>query len=133
MHSTHPLTCSYDADATQVWSLPSQHFLFTLSGHTNWVRSAQISPDGRLAVTGSDDKTVKVRAVDRQHKQQGCRMRNACFRQSRRQIRALRWGDSEQRGLWMFMAEPAGDVYAQSPRSYSTPVVQSWLGCGSCH
>lgn len=45
----------------QVWSLPSQHFLFTLSGHTNWVRSAQISPDGRLAVTGSDDRTVKVR------------------------------------------------------------------------
>lgn len=44
----------------QVWSLPSQHFLFTLSGHTNWVRSAQISPDGRLAVTGSDDRTVKV-------------------------------------------------------------------------
>lgn len=26
----------------------------------NWVRTCQISPDGRLAVTGSDDKTVKV-------------------------------------------------------------------------
>jgi WD40 repeat protein len=37
-----------------------QRFLFTLSGHSNWVRSAQISPDGRLAVTGSDDRTVKV-------------------------------------------------------------------------
>jgi WD40 repeat protein len=44
----------------QVWSLPTQRFLFTLSGHSNWVRSAQISPDGRLAVTGSDDRTVKV-------------------------------------------------------------------------
>lgn len=46
----------------QVWSVPHQRFLFTLSGHSNWVRSAQISPDGRLAVTGSDDKTVKVLA-----------------------------------------------------------------------
>lgn len=43
-----------------MWSLPTQRFLFTLSGHSNWVRSAQISPDGRLAVTGSDDRTVKV-------------------------------------------------------------------------
>lgn len=29
-------------------------------GHTNWVRSADISPDDRLVVSGSDDKTVKL-------------------------------------------------------------------------
>mgnify|MGYP001807379498 FL=1 len=72
IHST-PALCS-TACRAQVWSLPSQHFLFTLSGHTNWVRSAQISPDGRLAVTGSDDRTVKVRRQKgRQSDRQGGR------------------------------------------------------------
>lgn len=41
--------------------MATQRFAFTLSGHQNWVRCCQISPDGRLAVSGSDDKTVKVR------------------------------------------------------------------------
>ncbi|KAF8072575.1 poc1a [Scenedesmus sp. PABB004] len=53
------ITASDDKTA-KLWSLPTQRFLFTLSGHSNWVRAAQISPDGRLAVTGSDDRTVKV-------------------------------------------------------------------------
>eukprot|EP00873_Tetraselmis_striata_P012888 jgi/Tetstr1/433152/TSEL_022484.t1 len=32
----------------------------TLSGHLNWVRTCELSPDGRLVVSGSDDKTVKL-------------------------------------------------------------------------
>ena len=44
----------------QVWSLPTQRFAFTLSGHQNWVRSCQFSADGRLAVSGGDDKSVRV-------------------------------------------------------------------------
>lgn len=46
--------------SVQVWSLPTQRFLFTLTGHLNWVRSCQISPDGRVAVTGSDDRSIKL-------------------------------------------------------------------------
>ncbi len=53
MHSTNP-------QPTQVWSVATQRFAFTLCGHQNWVRCCHISPDGRLAVSGSDDKTVKV-------------------------------------------------------------------------
>ncbi len=30
------------------------------TGHINWVRCAEPSPDDRLIVSGSDDKTVKL-------------------------------------------------------------------------
>jgi len=44
----------------QVWSTHRQKFQFSLNEHMNWVRSARFSPDSRLLVSGSDDKTVKV-------------------------------------------------------------------------
>lgn len=40
--------------------MPEQRFLLCLAGHTNWVRTCQVSPDARLAATGSDDRTVRV-------------------------------------------------------------------------
>lgn len=32
----------------------------SFNGHTNWVRCAKFSPDGRLITSCSDDKTIKV-------------------------------------------------------------------------
>lgn len=32
----------------------------SLTGHSSWVLSTQISPDGKLALSGSADKTIKV-------------------------------------------------------------------------
>ena len=48
------------SDLWQVWAYPALSFLFTLAGHTNWVRSIACSPSGHQAVSGSDDNTVRV-------------------------------------------------------------------------
>ncbi len=45
---------------TQIWALPTRKFACSLTGHSNWVRSACFSPDSNYAATGSDDKTVKL-------------------------------------------------------------------------
>jgi len=44
----------------ELWDLESAKRLATLIGHTNRVHSVRIAPDGRFAVSGSEDKTVKV-------------------------------------------------------------------------
>ncbi len=40
--------------------MPSRKFECSLVGHTNWVRSAEFNPDANWAVTGGDDKLVKL-------------------------------------------------------------------------
>ena len=44
----------------QVWSVAGQKFRQTLSGHSNWVRSAAFNNTGELIVSGGDDKTVRL-------------------------------------------------------------------------
>ncbi|KAL4081294.1 WD40-repeat-containing domain protein [Scleroderma yunnanense] len=39
---------------------PGSGAVATLTGHSSWVLSTDISPDSRLAVSGSADKTIKV-------------------------------------------------------------------------
>lgn len=34
--------------------------LQTLAGHTDWIRAVAVTPDGRVVVSGSDDRTIKV-------------------------------------------------------------------------
>jgi centriolar protein POC1 len=34
--------------------------MFAIGAHSNWVRSAEFSPDTRLIASGSDDTTVKL-------------------------------------------------------------------------
>ncbi len=41
-----------------VWDLESGALKRTLEGHTNWVRSVAVTPNGRQIVSGSSDKTV---------------------------------------------------------------------------
>ena len=49
----------------RVWDLKTGECKQVLEGHTDWVRSVGITPDGNTAISGSDDKTVRyvLRAV----------------------------------------------------------------------
>ena len=42
-----------------VWDLSSGALKSTLQGHTNYVLSVAISPDGKTIVSGSGDKTMR--------------------------------------------------------------------------
>ena len=45
--------------ACSVWDLASGAVKLTLEGHTAWVKSVAISPDGAAIISGSKDKTVR--------------------------------------------------------------------------
>lgn len=46
--------------AIAVWNVPTQQFINSFSGHSDQVTSAAISPDNRLLLTGSSDKTAML-------------------------------------------------------------------------
>ena len=43
-----------------MWDLESGACLRTLEGHSGWVLSVSVTPDGRRAVSASWDKTLRV-------------------------------------------------------------------------
>jgi WD40 repeat protein len=47
-----------------VWDLDSGAELRTLQGHGGWVSAVAVTPDGRRAVSASEDQTLKVWDLD---------------------------------------------------------------------
>ncbi|MFM6156715.1 MAG: WD40 repeat domain-containing protein, partial [Sphaerospermopsis kisseleviana] len=43
-----------------VWDLQTGEILYSLFGHSHWVLSVAISPDGNTLVSGSADQTIKI-------------------------------------------------------------------------
>jgi len=43
-----------------LWRVSDSEKLFTLKGHTDWVRAVAFSPDGQTLVSGSSDRTLKL-------------------------------------------------------------------------
>jgi WD40 repeat protein/MinD-like ATPase involved in chromosome partitioning or flagellar assembly len=50
------LCCS--DDKVELWDLEKREHLRTFAGHRDWVRTVALSGDGRLALSGGDDKTA---------------------------------------------------------------------------
>ena len=55
-----PLLTASDDQTAKVWSAASGGCLVTLSGHSDWVKSAVFSADGQQVLTCSNDGTAKV-------------------------------------------------------------------------
>ena len=44
----------------ELWDVAQAATVRTLTGHASWVWSVAVAPDGRTALTGSDDRTVRL-------------------------------------------------------------------------
>ena len=53
-----------DDAAVRVWDLETGRCLHTLTGHNSGVLSVALSPDGRLALSGSSDRTARLWDLD---------------------------------------------------------------------
>ena len=60
IYRTDPFRSQFQDKTLKLWNVNSGKFMSTLSGHTNWVRSGDFSPNGRTVVSTSDDKTVRL-------------------------------------------------------------------------
>jgi WD40 repeat protein len=47
-------------NAVRLWSIPEKRLLNVLSGHSGKIQSLDFSPDGMMAASCSDDKTIKL-------------------------------------------------------------------------
>ncbi|CDF34811.1 WD40-repeat containing protein [Chondrus crispus] len=54
----------YDDGTLQFWSVSKKKVLWSVCGHESWVCSVAMSGDGKRAVSGSDDMSVRVWDVD---------------------------------------------------------------------
>ncbi|KAH8959232.1 hypothetical protein BDL97_06G068700 [Sphagnum fallax] len=61
----YPIVRPYRFLGHQIWLVHKQKFLITLTGHLNWLRSAEFSPDDRHICSGGDDRTIRLWDVER--------------------------------------------------------------------
>lgn len=58
-HRIQLVTASNDKQI-KLWSVANKKFITSFTGHTNWVRCARFSPNGKVIASCSDDRTFKL-------------------------------------------------------------------------
>lgn len=47
-----------------IWNFSSGEIVYKLLGHTEYVRTLEITPDDKYVISGSDDQTMKIWEID---------------------------------------------------------------------
>ncbi len=58
--TTKQLVTASNDKQIKLWSVSNKKFISSFTGHTNWVRCARFSPNGKVIGSCSDDRTFKL-------------------------------------------------------------------------
>jgi hypothetical protein len=119
-------------ETIRLWDVASAKPLHTFVGHSGWIMSIAVSPDGRTLVSGSADSTMLLWPLDRFVK--GKPVQAPRLSEKELQARLAKLPDARTEALWSQLAEPdARRAYRAMwglvrAHKESLVIVRKWIG-----